>query len=115
MLLYCGGTPPPGFSNDVNNVNGDLLLSGFDFITKAAGNGLYSAVDATKIAAGGHSCGGLETYKVKDDPRVKSLGIFSSGALDATNSTQIVSNITKPIFYFLGGSSDIAYANVSFS
>jgi hypothetical protein len=39
---------------------------------------------------------------------VKTIGIFNSGMF---GSSPIVKGLQKPVFYFLGGSSDIAYKN----
>jgi hypothetical protein len=39
---------------------------------------------------------------------VKTIGIFNSGTFQ---TNPIVQKMEKPIFYFLGGSSDIAYKN----
>jgi hypothetical protein len=50
----------------------------------------------------------LETYDVATDPRVSVVGIFNSGEFGTSAKS---TKVTKPIFYFLGGSSDIAYAN----
>jgi hypothetical protein len=87
-----------------------LMTASIDFVTKVAGTGSYANVDANKIFAAGFSCGGVEAMAQSWDSRVKSIGIFSSGLL--TNYTA-ASTFTKPILYVLGGSSDIAYANVS--
>jgi hypothetical protein len=54
----------------------------------------------------------LNRYRVRDHPLVKVIGIFNSGQL---NSNVIAKSLTKPAFYFLGGSSDIAYKNVGHS
>jgi hypothetical protein len=51
----------------------------------------------------------LFRYYAVDDPSVKSIGIFNSGMFAA--GSPIVKNMKKPIFFFLGGSSDIAYKN----
>jgi len=61
-------------------------------------------------AAAGQSCGGGETYGVSHDPRVKVLGIFNSGGMGAVGNNA-PNTFTKPIFYFLGGPSDLAYQN----
>jgi len=87
-----------------------MMTASIDFVTKVAGTGDYANVDKDKIMAAGFSCGGVEAMAQSWDPRVKSIGIFSSGLL--TNYTA-ASTFKKPIFYVLGGSSDIAYANVS--
>jgi hypothetical protein len=47
-------------------------------------------------------------YNVAKNPLVKTIGIFNSGMF---GSSPIVKSMQKPIFYFLGGSSDIAYKN----
>lgn len=81
-----------------------------DWVIRNAGQGAYAAVDASKIAVGGMSCGGVEAYDFIQDSRVATIGIFNSGLLGDYDRAR---TITKPIFYFLGGPSDIAYENVS--
>ena len=88
------------------------MIESLDWITKAAGTGNYSHVDATRVAAWGQSCGGLEALANAQDPRISSLGIFNSGQFSDADSKAIASKINKPIFYFLGGPTDIAYTNV---
>ncbi len=87
-----------------------MMTASIDFAVKVAGTGKYANVDATKIMAAGFSCGGVEAMAMSWDPRVKTIGIFSSGLL--TNYTA-ASTFTKPLVYIIGGSSDIAYQNVS--
>lgn len=59
------------------------------------------------------SCGGIEAYAQAFDPRVTAIGIYNSGQYDAGGTQATVPRITKPIFFFMGGPSDIAYENVS--
>jgi len=89
-----------------------MMTASIDWAVKNAGQGVYANVDPTKIMAAGFSCGGVEAYAQIWDPRVKTIGIFSSGLL--TNYTAAKS-YTKPILYVIGGSSDVAYQNVSLS
>jgi hypothetical protein len=89
-----------------------MMTASIDFAVKVAGTGRYANVDATKIMAAGFSCGGVEAMAMSWDPRVKTIGIFSSGLL--TNYTA-ASTFTKPIVYIIGGSSDVAYQDVSAS
>jgi hypothetical protein len=115
IIIFANGSPtggdnPNGIA-ETSNPNGAQLKSSIDFAIKNAGSGKYSNVDATRIAAAGQSCGGMQAYTQYNDPRVSAIGIFNSGFTDAKNTTP--SLITKPIFYFLGGSTDIAYTNVS--
>jgi hypothetical protein len=74
------------------------------------GSKYYGKLDTTKIAVAGFSCGGLEAYNVSTDRRVTTTGIFSSGYLNESDRARL-SQLTKPIAYFIGGPSDIAYAN----
>lgn len=89
------------------------LTTAADWVGKVAGTGKHAAVDKSRMAISGWSCGGLQAYTVGNDTRFSTIGIFSSGQIAAADSQAVASKIAKPIFYFLGGSSDIAYANVS--
>lgn len=91
------------------------LTTAADWAEKVAGTGKYANVDKSRIAVGGWSCGGLQAYTVSGDPRWATIGIFSSGQLDASQSVPVVGKITKPIFYFLGGNGDPAQTPVSAS
>ncbi|GIE28664.1 hypothetical protein Ait01nite_017090 [Actinoplanes italicus] len=75
-----------------------------------SGSKYYGRLDTTRIAAGGFSCGGLEAYAVSGDPRVTTTTIFSSGLLNDADDYQL-RRLTRPIAYFIGGPSDIAYPN----
>ena len=108
-----------GFLVIVNNgptarttTTADSLITAANWAEKVAGTGKYANVDKSRIAVGGWSCGGLQVYTVANDTRWATLGIFSSGQLDATQSVPVAGKITKPIFYFLGGSADPAQAPV---
>ncbi|KAK0728807.1 hypothetical protein B0T26DRAFT_748968 [Lasiosphaeria miniovina] len=85
-----------------------MMTASIDFTVKVAGTGRYANVDATKIMAAGFSCGGVEAMAMSWDPRVKTIGIFSSGLL--TNYTA-ASTFTKPVVFIIGGSGDVAYQN----
>jgi hypothetical protein len=105
-LAIASGPPAGG----MRSTTAQMMTASIDFATKVAGTGKYANVDAGKIMAAGFSCGGVEAMAQAWDPRVKSIGVYSSGLL--TNYTA-ASTFSKPVFYVLGGSSDIAYANVS--
>lgn len=78
-------------------------------------------LDASKIAVMGMSCGGIQSYAVATDPRVKLVGIFNSGILNTPSApgTPAMENVGKdqldklhtPIFFVTGDKSDIAYEN----
>ncbi|KAH8679590.1 hypothetical protein BGZ60DRAFT_444675 [Tricladium varicosporioides] len=91
------------------------LTAAVDWAVQNAGKGKYAHMDASRVAAAGQSCGGLEAYDMVKDTRVSTIGIFNSGGAlmgnSTTNTNTTVKSITKPIFYYLGGSTDIAYAS----
>jgi dienelactone hydrolase len=78
-------------------------------------------LDASKIAVMGMSCGGIQSYAVATDPRVKLVGIFNSGILPAPSGpgAPAMEDVRKdqldklhtPIFYVTGDKTDIAYEN----
>lgn len=100
-----------GKPNGTGTTTSAYIKEGIDYITANAGTGKYINIDASRIATAGYSCGGLEAYEFSQDTRVSAIGIFNSGQLDAAASQNVVGRITKPSFYYLGGSTDIAYAN----
>jgi len=74
----------------------------------------YPFVESGRVAVAGQSCGGLEAYEVASDTRIKALGVFNSGFFTTSEARRVLPGIReKPVFYFLGGRTDIAYSNVS--
>jgi len=104
--VIASGTP-----KGTGSTTADLMTAAVDWIQAKAGTGSYANINASRIIAAGWSCGGVEAYTQVWNSRVESIGIWSSGLL--TNYT-MAAQIQKPVFYFLGGSSDIAYQNVRF-
>ncbi|GES60162.1 hypothetical protein ATEIFO6365_0002049400 [Aspergillus terreus] len=112
--------PPGGASG---STSWEMMADAVSWISAQAGAGRYAAVDASRIAVAGQSCGGLEAYKMRSDDRVSFLGLFNSGFLDEApasggavvipdvESPDTISEVHKPVFYFIGGPTDIAYAN----
>ncbi|CAN8101304.1 unnamed protein product [Discula destructiva] len=105
------GQTDPADATVLAGENPQALVDAVDWVVANAGKGLYAHVDASRIAVWGQSCGGLEAYHLAQDPRVNHLAIFNSGQLVANASEAVADSVTKPIFYFLGGPTDIAYAN----
>jgi hypothetical protein len=83
-----------------------------EWVDKNAGQGKWANMDKTKIAVAGQSCGGLEAYQTGVDKRITTIGIMNSGQFSDAATASTVRTVKKPIFYFLGGSGDIAYKNV---
>jgi len=99
-----------GGLNGGGTSDAQTMKQSIDWVIQNAGKGDYANVDATKIMAAGFSCGGVEAIDNIWDSRVDTIGIISSGLL--TNYTA-ANNWMKPVLFVLGGSSDIAYPNVS--
>jgi hypothetical protein len=105
FLAIAEGGPNGGGSS-----NKDTMRAAIDWVTKTAGTGAYANVDATKIMAAGFSCGGVEAIDNIWDSRVDTVGVISSGLLSNQTAAK---DWKKPVLFVLGGSGDIAYANVS--
>ncbi|WQF81095.1 Putative alpha/Beta hydrolase [Colletotrichum destructivum] len=103
---------PNGSSTPASGQNPGALTAAVDWVHANAGKGAWKHVDASRIGAWGQSCGGLEAYAAGlNDSRVSHLGIFNSGQLDEAASRAVAGAAKKPIFYTLGGPSDVAYDN----
>ncbi|MFI7552552.1 cellulose binding domain-containing protein [Micromonospora sediminimaris] len=108
FLAIANGAP-----NGSGSTNSQMLTQSIDWAVaenSRQGSKYYGKLDTSKVAVAGFSCGGLEAYAVSNDPRVTTTGIFSSGLLNDADDYQL-RRLTKPIAYFIGGPSDIAYPN----
>lgn len=107
-------TPPAAnASGSLPGANPAAMTAAIDWVQENAGKGDWAHVDASRIGTWGQSCGGLEAYAAGlNDSRVNHLGIFNSGQLTEQASQQVAGSISKPVFYLLGGPSDVAYPNV---
>ncbi|KAH8895353.1 hypothetical protein GQ53DRAFT_855691, partial [Thozetella sp. PMI_491] len=95
--------------------NPGALTAAIDWVYANAGKEDWKHIDASRIGVWGQSCGGVEAYDAGAfDKRVGHLGIFDSGLLSVNESVTIAGNLTKPIFYTLGGWTDAErdYANL---
>lgn len=95
----------------------DNLTEGIDWLEMAGRDKrsvLYEALDLTRIAVGGHSCGGAQALAISGDPRVKTTIMMNSGLGDmkmAGADSSSLKNLHAPILYLIGGEEDIAYFN----
>ncbi len=98
------------------------LWDGLDWLTAEAGrveSALFDHVATGRVAAMGHSCGGLQAIRAAVDPRITTAVVLNSGMLAdddqymARHEIQraILNDLHAPIAYFIGGESDIAWAN----
>ncbi len=98
------------------------MLDALDWITaenRKSGSPYRDHVDTGKVAAMGHSCGGLQTVKVSTDPRITTAVVLNSGMITDADQymvrhelkRSVLQQMHAPIAYFIGGETDIAYAN----
>ena len=105
-----GGQDNPNRIGEMSNPDASFHLQALGWIMEGGGVEAYANADTSRIAAVGQSCGGIQAYSVVGDECVTALGIFNSEIIDA--SDPLLSTITKPVFYFFGGPTDIAYKNM---
>ncbi|MEU8610900.1 cellulose binding domain-containing protein [Actinoplanes sp. NPDC048791] len=108
FLAIANGAP-----NGSGSTTSRMLTQSIDWAVAEntrAGSKYYGRLDTSKISVAGFSCGGLEAYAVSADPRITTTMIFSSGLLNDGDDYQL-RGLTRPIAYFIGGPSDIAYPN----
>ncbi|KAF6793450.1 cellulose-binding family II [Colletotrichum sojae] len=99
-------------SANASGQNPAAMTAAIDWVQANAGKGDWKHVDASRIGVWGQSCGGLEAYTAGlNDSRVSHIGIFNSGQLSEDASKAVAGNLTKPVFYTLGGPSDVAFPN----
>ena len=98
------------------------MLDALDWITAEnarQGSPFNGKVVVDKVAAMGHSCGGLQTVKVSTDPRLTTAVVLNSGMMTDDDQyiirhelkRSVLDQMHAPIAYFIGGETDIAYAN----
>ncbi|KAK4172397.1 hypothetical protein QBC36DRAFT_197073 [Triangularia setosa] len=95
------------------STNAQMMTRAIDWVTHSTTKERYSWLETSRISVSGMSCGGVEAYTAGvNDNRVTTIGIYNSGLLSGNESRNVVPKINKPIFYFMGGPSDIAFNNV---
>ena len=121
------GPPPAGAPMSIPPpaTHDSQLIDAIDWAIAQNGKaGSYRGVlDTTAVAVMGQSCGGLQAIAVGGDPRIKTVVIWNSGVFNTASGTPAgmpaLSGATKaslakihvPMAYFIGGPTDIAFAN----
>ncbi|KAK0617737.1 hypothetical protein B0T14DRAFT_498698 [Immersiella caudata] len=106
IVVLAGGKLGTGTNE---RVTAATMKQGIDWAVKVAGTGNYSHLDASQLAVWGQSCGGLLAIQNAGDERVTSVGIFNSGSSMIGGSAVSLRGLKKPVFYFVGGTCDMAY------
>lgn len=98
------------------------MFDALDWITAEntrKGSAFNGKVMTDKVAVMGHSCGGLQTVKASTDPRITTAVVLNSGMITDDDQymvrhelkRSVLDQMHAPIAYFIGGETDIAYAN----
>jgi dienelactone hydrolase len=98
------------------------LLEALDWLEQASINSsseLAGHADTGKVAVMGHSCGALQAVKAAADPRINTTLVLNSGLFPDGDQYMIrhelvradLAKLHAPIAYFIGGETDVAWAN----
>ena len=94
-----------------------MVRNALDWISQQAADPAspyYNMIDADKIAAAGHSCGGAQVLANAADARLKTYIILNAGMGKMTMadaSPKSLKSLHAPILYLVGGTTDVAWKN----
>ena len=103
--------------NKDQQTSSSMVKTALDWISQQAADTAspyYGMIDADKIAAAGHSCGGAQVLANAADSRLKTYIILNAGMGKMTMADanpQSLKNLHAPILYLVGGTSDVAWKN----
>lgn len=118
-----GGAPAPA-DGTADATQASQMIEAIEWAereTARDGGPFHRRIDVTKIAVGGHSCGGLQALSVSHDPRIDTTLVLNSGIYNVPGSGRSRIQVEKsqlarlhaPALYLTGGPSDIAHVNAS--
>ncbi len=118
-----GTPPPPPPTRVADETSVAQYLAAIDWAQRANADAgpLSGHVDPDRVAAMGHSCGGLQALAAGADPRVDTVVAFASGVYNRPRSglsgvgiaKEDLAHLHGPVAYVLGGPEDIAFPNGS--
>lgn len=113
----------PGESSAGQETQATQLLEAIDWAEREsarAGSPFKGRIDLSRIAAGGHSCGGLQALAVSHDPRIRTTLVLNSGIYirpGGRSNVQIdksqLQRLHGALLYLSGGPTDIAHENAT--
>ncbi|WP_137680108.1 hypothetical protein [Aurantiacibacter suaedae] len=117
-----GPPPPPPADRPADETSVAGMLAGIDLALAMDADPedpLHGRIDTGRIAAFGHSCGGLQALAAGADQRIDTVMALGSGVYNRPRSGLSGVQIGKddlrklhgPVAYVLGGPADIAWAN----
>ncbi len=116
-----GGAPAPA-DGSRDATEAAQMIEAIDWAereTTRQGGEFSGRIDVTRIAVGGHSCGGLQALAVSDDARIDTTLVLNSGIYNVPGSGRSrvavdksqLARLHAPVFYLIGGPSDVAHPN----
>jgi hypothetical protein len=132
LVIAIGTTPPQqgqtSFKQMIQAIDWAVAQNALE------GSKYKGKLDLSKVAVAGQSCGGLQAIEASFDPRITTTLVCNSGVIGASSGApapgpggaggrggapMMPVNVTKdalqklhtPMFYMIGGPSDIAYNN----
>lgn len=118
-----GGAAPPADAN-TDATQASQMIEAIEWAereTAREGGPFHRRIDVTRIAVGGHSCGGLQALAVSHDPRIDTTLVLNSGIYNVPGSGRSRVQVDKtqltrlhaPALYLTGGPSDVAHPNAT--
>ena len=119
-----GGGPPPPADAATDATQASQMLEAIAWAereTAREAGAFHRRIDVTRIAVGGHSCGGLQALSVSHDPRIDTTLVLNSGIYNVPGSGRSRIQVEKsqltrlhgPVLYLTGGPSDVAHPNAT--
>lgn len=105
------------FDRAEHSTSSRMLADALDWVLRQAkdkGEKYHGFIDAGRIAAAGHSCGGAQVLANCRDKHIKTCLILNAGMGSmsmAGASAESLRDLHGPVIYLTGGPGDIAYRN----
>ena len=118
-----GGAPAPA-DGSTDATQASQMIEAIEWAereTARSGGAFFRRIDVTRIAVGGHSCGGLQALSISGDQRIDTTLVLNSGIYNVPGSGRSRVQVDKsqltrlhgPMLYLTGGPSDIAHPNAT--
>ena len=123
-LGVAGGGAPAPTDGSTDATQASQMIEAIEWAereTARDGGAFHRRIDVTRIAVGGHSCGGLQALSVSNDQRIDTTLVLNSGVYNVPGSGRSRIQVEKaqlarlhgPALYLTGGPSDIAHPNAT--
>jgi hypothetical protein len=121
-LGVAGGGAPAPTDGSTDATQASQMIEAIEWAereTARDGGAFHRRIDVTRIAVGGHSCGGLQALSVSSDQRIDTTLVLNSGIYNMPGGGRSRIQVEKaqlarlhgPTLYLTGGPTDIAHPN----